>query len=316
MTIFKELGVLGLASRLKGISENLLADGIDIYSRLGVDFHPRWFGVYYLLLEHQEMSITDLASRLGQSHPATIKVITPMTKAKIVSSRRCSDDGRKRIVVLTKKGLALQESIEPIWKALHQSISQMFVDLDIDIIYILDRIEDEIRKKPISQLCHITFKKMFLQEVSIIPYTSKYSHSFRSLNEEWLKEWFYVEEKDSELLDHPETILNNGGEIFFAIYEGAAIGTAALIKDSEDRFELAKMAVRKSFRNRGVGRVLITTCLEWLRQRKINFVYLQTSPRLITANRLYQNIGFQETNQILCQGYKRTTKVYCLNLFN
>ncbi|MFT7688506.1 MAG: hypothetical protein ACI9FB_003870, partial [Candidatus Azotimanducaceae bacterium] len=51
MDLLRDLGALGLGSRLKRLSDQLMQDGIRIYRETGVDFEPKWFPVYYYLSE-------------------------------------------------------------------------------------------------------------------------------------------------------------------------------------------------------------------------------------------------------------------------
>ncbi len=314
MTLYKRLGLLGLASRIRELGDSLLSDGINIYTLSGIDFNPRWFGIYYLLLQHKEMSITDIANELGQSHPAIIKIVSPMNQAGIVKSHKNNKDGRKRIIALTEKGAALQEKLEPVWIALNEALHEMFQHLNIDIIGIIDRIEAETCQESVSKRFHRKYKSHFLKNITIVPYSDEYATYFRTLNEEWLDEWFEVEPCDREMLDHPEKIFSDNGDIFFAMYGNYPVGTIALIKNQNELFEIAKMAVKKDFRNHGIGRLLLKHCLNNLRVRGGNTVFLRTSPHLIAANHLYKSLGFQETSHISCGEYRRQTIVLWMKL--
>src|SRR3954470_1436751 len=86
MTLLKELGYLALATRIKTLGENMLADGTQIYAGLGIPFQPRWFSVFYLLQEPRELTVTEVASRIGISHPAIIKIIESMEEAELIES--------------------------------------------------------------------------------------------------------------------------------------------------------------------------------------------------------------------------------------
>ncbi len=314
MTIIKDLGLLGLASRLRGLADQLMSDGNLIYQGLGVDFQPRWFGIYYLLLVKGDMAVTDIADELNQSHPAIIKIITPMTKAGLIISKKNSNDGRKRMICLTEYGRSLESELEPIWHALQEAIGNMFSHLGIDIIPILNQIESEIERQPISTRCHQVYRERFLDRVTIVPFSNEHRENFRILNEEWLNEWFKVEARDKEILSSPEKIIQQGGQIFFALFQNTPIATVAVVKDAENRFEIAKMAVTSKYRKRGIGKVILTHALRYLKDRNIESVYLQTSPRLIAANKLYESIGFKRASSIQCGDYERATQVFSLDL--
>lgn len=83
-------------------------------------------------------------------------------------------------------------------------------------------------------------------KVHIVPYEPRYSEAFKALNEEWISNYFKMEEADYKALDNADSyIINNGGHILVALYNDEPAGVCALIKmdDPDYDFELAKMAV-------------------------------------------------------------------------
>lgn len=81
---------------------------------------------------------------------------------------------------------------------------------------------------------------------------------FRSLNEEWIRKWFGLEEQDERVLGDPEaSVLGRGGQILIAEIDGIPVGCCALIPGEEGEFELAKMTVAAAYRGRGIGRRLL-----------------------------------------------------------
>ena len=53
-----------------------------------------------------------------------------------------------------------------------------------------------------------------------------------------------------------------GGQIFFALLGGKAVGTCALIPHGPRIYELAKMAVSEELRGRGIGGDLLAAAIE------------------------------------------------------
>ena len=71
-----------------------------------------------------------------------------------------------------------------------------------------------------------------LAGAEIIDFSPAFRADFRSLNHEWITQYFELEELDNQILDDPEnTILAPGGHIFMARYQQEIVGTCALIKD-------------------------------------------------------------------------------------
>jgi GNAT superfamily N-acetyltransferase len=129
--------------------------------------------------------------------------------------------------------------------------------------------------------------------VQIVTFDDKYSGDFSRLNLEWLERYELIEDIDGKYLEHPrETILDNGGEIFFALIDGAVVGTGAAVVYDERSVELAKLAVDHSARGCGIGQLLTETVIDWAKQRGAEKVVLVSSTKLKTALRLYERLGF------------------------
>lgn len=128
----------------------------------------------------------------------------------------------------------------------------------------------------------------------IVEFRPEYAGDFRRLNLEWIEELFAVEAPDLKVLDDPErAIVAPGGAIFVALDGDTVVGTAAMIRVTAERYELAKMAVTTSHRRRGVGELLARACLDWATSRGARSVFLETNSRLDNAIRLYERLGFR-----------------------
>lgn len=129
----------------------------------------------------------------------------------------------------------------------------------------------------------------------IIPFSPALSDHFRDLNLDWLEQYFYVEPHDHELLDHcEEVIINKGGYIFFYEQDGFISGTFALIKISEDVFELGKMAVSKAMRGKGIGQKMLQFCLSFAQQEGWKKLILYSNTSLENSIYIYRKFGFTE----------------------
>ena len=133
-------------------------------------------------------------------------------------------------------------------------------------------------------------------EVRIVTFDPAFAKAFADLNYQWIEKYFAIEEHDREMLDHPaEHVIEPGGEIFFAVVDGFAIGTAALIAEADGSFELAKMAVSPDFRGQGIGDQLIAACIGFARRKGSRGIYLLSNRSLTPAIELYRKHGFVET---------------------
>ncbi|BAP29641.1 transcriptional regulator [Chryseobacterium sp. StRB126] len=144
-------------------------------------------------------------------------------------------------------------------------------------------------------------------EVKIISYEPQYKEAFKTLNEEWIKKFFVMEPSDYKLLDNPEEeIINKGGYIAFALLNGEAVGTCALVKAHEEplAFELSKMAVSPKAQGKKIGYLLGNALVEKARELKAEKVFLETNSVLVPAIKLYEKLGFKHT-PITNPGYDR-----------
>ncbi|WP_407427354.1 GNAT family N-acetyltransferase [Arcticibacter sp.] len=99
-------------------------------------------------------------------------------------------------------------------------------------------------------------------EVQIVEYQDTYQTAFRALNEEWISTYFAMEEADYKALDNPKAyIIERGGKIFVAVYNGEPVGVCALIRmdDPDYDYELAKMAVSPKVQGKK-GRLAACEC--------------------------------------------------------
>ncbi|NHF59216.1 GNAT family N-acetyltransferase [Flavobacteriaceae bacterium TP-CH-4] len=131
--------------------------------------------------------------------------------------------------------------------------------------------------------------------LTIIPYEPKYAQSFKDLNIAWLKKYFYVEAKDTILLEKcEESIIDQGGFIFFARYKGQIVGCFSLIRINDTTYELGKMAVEPTFQGMKIGQRLLQFALDLAKEKGWKKLVLYSSTKLPTALHLYKKYGFKE----------------------
>ncbi len=153
--------------------------------------------------------------------------------------------------------------------------------------------------------------------VEIIDFKPKYAKAFRDINYAWLEKYFSVEVYDRIVLEDPQNqIIAHGGHILLARVGGEIVGVCALLKQTESKYELAKMGVREKFRGRGLGRLLAEAAITKARELGATTLVLATSRSLITANHLYHRLGFIEVDrsEIGPLPYKRESIVMALEL--
>ncbi len=129
----------------------------------------------------------------------------------------------------------------------------------------------------------------------VVPYREEYGPAFAKLNLAWLEKYFVVEAVDRVLLGDPVgEIIEPGGEVFFVREGGSVMGTCALLRKSEEVFELAKMAVDEAARGRGYARLLMDAAIAFARSRGAKELMLESNTILAPAIGLYRKYGFKE----------------------
>ena len=127
-------------------------------------------------------------------------------------------------------------------------------------------------------------------------YTPNDAAAFRDLNLAWVEAFFTVEDEDRAQLEDPNThILDKGGAILIAEYQGEAVGTVGLVPGHhEGMLELIKMSARSDIQGKGIGRALMDAAIEKAREMGASQIWLETNTSLEAALALYRNSGFRE----------------------
>lgn len=146
-----------------------------------------------------------------------------------------------------------------------------------------------------SNKCVKNTKMKQTTTIEIVSYQPEYAPYFEQYNREWIEENYVLEALDLYLLQHPEqSILKDGGEIFFARYNGAIIGTVAMKKKNDEEYELSKMAVSSKIRGIGAGKLLCEVVIERARELGAKKVFLYSNTIQSVAIKLYRKLGFIE----------------------
>ena len=134
-----------------------------------------------------------------------------------------------------------------------------------------------------------------MSNVTIVSFDEEYSSIFYELNKLWIEESWLLEKSDKfDLLNPKESIIDKGGEIFFALIDGNVIGTVAMIRSADRIYELAKMTIEINYRGNGVANKLMDQCLNYAINNNAQQIYLITNDTLVIARNLYDKYGFKE----------------------
>ena len=133
--------------------------------------------------------------------------------------------------------------------------------------------------------------------LEIIPYSDEYASVFKVMNLEWLDKYNLTESHDLLILNDPKgTIIDNGGVIFLARSGDEIVGSAAIINEGHDTYELAKMTVSTAFQGKGISKLLLEKCIEAAKERNAKKIILFSNSQLQTAISLYKKYGFKHVD--------------------
>ncbi|MFT3911151.1 MAG: GNAT family N-acetyltransferase [Ferruginibacter sp.] len=133
-----------------------------------------------------------------------------------------------------------------------------------------------------------------MKQLIIVPYEKKYQPYFERFNRQWIEELFVMEPVDEFVLKNPETaIIDPGGAILMAIYDGSVAGTVALRKVDDTVYEFTKMAVDENFRRKGIAEALSYASFEKGRELGATAIILYSNTKNAGAIKLYEKLGFK-----------------------
>ena len=100
---------------------------------------------------------------------------------------------------------------------------------------------------------------------------------------------------DAELAGLPGDYAPPEGMLVIARVDGAAAGCVAAHRWDGGDCEMKRLYVRDAFRGSGCGGALVRRVLDWARERGYRRVVLDTLPSMASAQRMYERLGFRET---------------------
>jgi GNAT superfamily N-acetyltransferase len=124
----------------------------------------------------------------------------------------------------------------------------------------------------------------------IVPFEAAYAAGFRSLVCDTLREFGFEPDPEFDAdLDEPARAYT---AVWVVVRNDAVVGSVALRDLGQGAVELKRMYLRPTERGRGLGKRLLEIALEWARSHGVRVVRLDTSERMVAAQRLYEAQGF------------------------
>ncbi len=298
---------LGVGTRMRRFMEQLTADSDRLYEEANLKFRVSYFYAMYAVIRYEQLTIADIAKLAGFSHSAVSQTLKRMAKDDLVEAVATSD-GRQKMIRLTEYGEEVRDKLVPIWAALEQSMKDIMTESGYNLVEAIAGLEERLKKKAFYDRVqnHLQAEENNVS-LEIVPYHTAHKQAYYDLNVDWMEttQWSF-EPKDFQLLSNPETyILDRGGEIFFALKDGVAVGTVTMKQAGSGQFELAKLIVSEGARGCGAGVGLCRALVDRFKARGGSKLFLETNSSLTPAIELYKRVGFIE-QPVPNPSYERT----------
>lgn len=297
---------MGLGTRMRRLIETISTGMERIYDEAGVDVRTGHFYALYAVAERGPLTINAIANLAGFSHSAVSQTIKKLVASGLVETH-ATEDGRQKQIALSAHGEHMVSRMRPLWDAAGAMIKDACAETGVDIIGAITGVEaalnrcsvyDRLQEKLIGSPC---------PSFTVEEYHDQWRQAFYDLNIWWLRDYFKVEPIDERVLSDPETqILAKGGEIFFAVSGGKAVGTVAMKRERDGVFELTKLGVDPAVQKGGMGKALCERVIERFQARGGKTLFLETSTVLEPAIKLYWKLGFIEKPNPVESPYERS----------
>lgn len=133
-----------------------------------------------------------------------------------------------------------------------------------------------------------------MDNIKIVDYKPEYQPYFEKFNRQWIEELFEMEPLDEWVLTNPDkSILETGGAILMAEYNGQIAGTVGLRKLDDGIFEFTKMAVDTNFRRLGIAEAISYASFRKAKELGAKTIILYSNKLNAGAIKLYEKIGFK-----------------------
>jgi DNA-binding MarR family transcriptional regulator len=144
----RSLGPAFLPHMLRRLSDIMVDGGTEWARRNPALPPPRTHSTMFALELKGELSVTELAGLLRQSHPLVLQWIAVLEDLGFVSRQRDPADARRSMLRLTKSGVEAMAAIHDTRTVNEQTARQLLAELGVDLWDSLGRLEQLLEEKP------------------------------------------------------------------------------------------------------------------------------------------------------------------------
>ena len=266
------------------------------------------FELYY----QPTLTATDLVKQLNVDPAYLSRIIKNFRKKHILERTRSTEDSRKQILSLTEKG---REELKILQDISNNHIDSLLSGVTEKEQHLLVKSMDQIksvfseRTEPESDLVTIRNHRMgdigYLIHQHAVFYNreSAFDISFES----------YVAKTMIKFIDGYD---ENRERLWIVEKDDMIMGSIAIVHVDDKTAQLRWFLLDQEVRGRGIGKKLVSTALDFCREKKYKKVFLMTSRDQKTARALYSRYGFEikETKEYEIWGQLMGEEIWELDL--
>ncbi|MCA9552165.1 MAG: MarR family transcriptional regulator [Myxococcales bacterium] len=297
MDALREAGPMALGSRLRRLSDRLMAGVHEIYKTSGVAFEPRWFPVFSYLAQYGPRSVGEVATALGWSHAAVSQTVRAMTTQGVLSSEKDDQDERRRVLTLSEEGHVTLASLLPVWTQVEAATRDLMAAAGPDFLTALDLVEDALAREDLAARARRLTLAQAMARVKISeldPAQPREAAAFEALNRAWRERHAQVTEEDEDLFAHPAAAAELGGAIWVARLPASmeVVGTVALMEREPGALALDYLVVAEDHRGEHIGRALAEAALRWAGRAGVTTITAACPTEAQVGLGLLRSLGF------------------------
>ena len=145
------LGLTALGSRFKRLGERLQSEAQVILARVEPAVVSGQHPMLHTIDRFGPLTIGELAERLGVTQPGVTRALGQLGGAGLVEVAVSPDDGRRKLVSLTRDGQRFVEQAKRVaWPAVEHAVADLCAGFADDLLRQLGKMEAGLDEKPLS----------------------------------------------------------------------------------------------------------------------------------------------------------------------
>ncbi|GAB4288109.1 MAG: hypothetical protein Kow0098_05420 [Ignavibacteriaceae bacterium] len=261
-------------------------------AKLNID--PSWISIILLIYREKEVNVKIIAGTLALTHPAVVQLLSKMEKLHFIKTSKSEIDGRIKLVRLTETGEKLAADLQVITELIRNEFEELNGKIIEDFTVQLKNLSALLGSASITNTTIRKLKAVQLKRVKVTTFKPELLKYFNELISECAKENVKPMEIRGRMLKNPvNEVIQKGGEVFFAYIDDDIAGTCAVLKISDNIYELAEITVKKSARGRQAGKKLALAAIGFAASNKAESLIVYVNEQPEAAFRLFDSLGFK-----------------------